>query len=118
MSFRFNWGIALLAVLMLTVAVGAWQNAVAEDVVHAVSGVVKSVDHDTKTVVVKTADGTEQTFKYTGKTTVEGTKDAGKGVGKASADTYLEAKKGAKVTVHYTEKGAEKTAVGVKDAVD
>jgi len=39
-------------------------------------------------------------------------------VEKGSAETYLAAKKGAKITVHYTEKGGEKTAVGVKDAVD
>jgi hypothetical protein len=39
---------------------------------------VKKVDKKTKTVVIKTGDGTEHTIKYTEKTTVEGTKDAGK----------------------------------------
>jgi hypothetical protein len=39
-------------------------------------------------------------------------------VAKGSAEAYLVAKKGSKITVHYTEKGAEKTASGVKDAVD
>ena len=40
----------------------------------------------------------------------------GKGIDDAGVDTYMGAKKGAKVTVKYTEKGGEKTAVGVKDA--
>jgi hypothetical protein len=75
-----------------------------EDLVHIVSGVVKHVDKDTKTVVVKADDGTEHTIKWTGKTTWEGTKDAGKGI-----------KDGSHLTVKYTEKAGEKTAVGVKD---
>ena len=106
----------LLGVLVILVAAMAWQGAIAQDVVHDVTGVVKKVDKGTKTVVVKTADGTEHTIKYTETTTVEGSKDAGKGVEKGSAETYLVAKKGAKITVHYTEKGAEKIAVGLKDA--
>jgi hypothetical protein len=76
-----------------------------DDVVHIVKGIVKSVDKDTKTMVVKAADGTEHTIKWTDKTTVEGAKDIGDGV----AD-------GSKVTVKYTEKAGEKTAVGVKAA--
>jgi hypothetical protein len=88
----------------------------AEDVVHAVSGIVKSVDKTSKTMVVKTTDGTEQTIKWTDKTTVEGAKATGKGVADASAATYSGAKEGTKVTVKYTEKGGEKTAVAVKDA--
>jgi hypothetical protein len=108
--------LALLTGLFVLAAGIAWQGAVAEDLVHAVSGVVKSVDKGTKTVVVKTADGTEHTIKYTDKTTVDVGKDTGKGVEKGSVDTYLDAKKGTKVTVKYTEKGGEKTAVGIKDA--
>lgn len=118
MSLRFKWRGALLAVILVLTSAFAWTGAAAQDdVVHIFSGVIKHVDKDTKTVVVKAADGTEQTFKYTGKTTVEGTKDAGKGIDKGSTDAYLDAKTGAKVTVKYTGKGAEKTAVGVKDAV-
>src|SRR5271165_6181007 len=88
----------------------------AEDVVHAVSGIVKSVDKASKTMVVKTANGTEQSIKWTDKTAVEGAKGTAKGVGDASAATYDGAKEGTKVTVKYTEKGGEKTAVAVKDA--
>jgi len=103
--------------LVLTFAI-AWQSACAEDVVHAVSGVVKSIDKGTKTVVVKAADGTEHTIKYTDKTVVKGAKDTGNAVEKGSVDTYMGARVGTQVTVKYTEKAGEKTAVGVKDGAD
>jgi hypothetical protein len=112
-SKHFN---GLLAGLFVLLATTAWQVAVAADVVHAVTGVVKSVDKGTKTMVIKTADGTEHTIKWTEKTTVEGAKGASKGVEKSSVATYDGAKEGSKVTVKYTEKAGEKTAVGVKDA--
>jgi hypothetical protein len=118
MSLRFNVRGALLATLLAITSMFVGSAVAQDDVVHIMSGVVKHVDKGTKTVVIKAADGTEHTFKYTEKTTVEGTKDAGKGVEKGSTDAYLAGKKGAKVTVKYTEKGADKTAVGVKDAVD
>ena len=76
-----------------------------EDVVHILSGVVKHVDRSTKKVVVRADDGTEHVVKWTGKTSWEGTRDAGKGI-----------KEGSQVTVKYTEKAGEKTAVGIKDA--
>lgn len=85
------------------VAATAWQVATADEFTHEISGFVKHVDKGTKTMVVKAADGSEHTIKWTGKTTWEGSKDAGKGV-----------EEGAKVSVKYTEKGGEKTAVGVK----
>jgi hypothetical protein len=134
-SKRFR--LVLASFIALVVAIGV-QSATGEDVAHAVSGVVKSVDKDSKTFVVKASDGTEHTFKWTEKTTVKGAKDTGKGVAegsedaakgtakasedaakgteKASVETYLGAKKGSVVTVKYTEKAGEKTAVGIKDA--
>ena len=36
---------------------------VAQDLVSIIHGTVKKVDHATKTIVVKTADGTEHTIK-------------------------------------------------------
>jgi hypothetical protein len=106
MSFRSKLRVAVLAAVAVVLMAGAWQRASAdEDVVHMVKGVVKSVDKDSKTMVVKTADGTEQTIKWTDKTTMEGGKDVGEGVAE-----------GAKVSVKYTEKAGEKTAVGVKAA--
>jgi hypothetical protein len=49
--------------------------------------------------VVKTADGTEKTFEYTG----NAAKDMGKAVGAGT-------EKGAKVTVYYTEETGKKIA--------
>ena len=105
MKISLRWGTCLSLVLGLMLASAALQSASAQDdLVHIVKGVVKSVDKGTKTMVVKTGDGTEHTIKWTDQTTMEGMKDTGKGV-----------EKGTKVSVKYTEKGGEKTAVGVKD---
>jgi hypothetical protein len=61
--------VTLLVVLFVLAAGITVQSAVADDdLVHVFSGVVKSVDKTTKTVVVKSADGTEHTIKYTDKT--------------------------------------------------
>jgi hypothetical protein len=106
----------LLASLLVLVLAVAWQGTLAEDVVHAVSGIVKSVDKGTKTMVVKTSDGTEHTIKWTDQTTVKGVDAPGKGVAAGSVDTYDGLKEGAKVSVKYTEKGGEKTTVAIKDA--
>jgi len=116
MSFQAKWRSALVISLFVLIISIAWQSVVAEDVVHAVSGIVKSVDKTTKTMVVKTSDGTEHTIKWTDKTTVEGAKATGKGVADAGTATYEGAKEGTKVTVKYTEKGGEKTAVAIKEA--
>lgn len=72
---------------------------------HAVAGDLEKVSADGKTITVKTADGTEKVFKVTGKTTVDGAKD-----------TALATKEGTHVVVHYTKKGTEETATGIKDA--
>ena len=72
-------------------------------------GDIERVDEDTKTVVVKSADGTEHAFKYTGDTTVHGIEGAAKA-------TDLGAKKGTHVAIHYTGKGTEKTADAIEDA--
>jgi hypothetical protein len=62
-------------------------------------GTITKIDEGTKTVVVKTADGTEKTFEYTG----DAGKDVGKGVGKGT-------EKSAKVTVYYTDEAGKKIA--------
>ena len=104
MSFSIKKRIALMC-LSTFFAVAAWQAvAVGQDAVHRISGFVKHVDHDAKTMVVKTADGTEHTIKWTGDTAWEGTKDSGEGL-----------KEGSQISVKYTEKAGEKTATGVKD---
>jgi hypothetical protein len=78
----------------------------ADDVASAVVVSVKSVDHAGKVVVVKTKDGTEQTFHYTAKTVVHGAKDVGAG----SKDAFESVKEGDDIVVHYTVKGTVKTA--------
>lgn len=116
MSFRWKrFNVLFTGLVALAITIGV-QCSFAQGVAHAISGVVKSVDKGTKTFIVKTADGTEHTIKWTDNTAVKGAKDAGKGVEKGSADTYMAGKEGAKVSVKYTEEGGEKTAVGIKDA--
>jgi len=55
-----------LLLLLVTLALGA------EDAVTAIHGTITKVDRAAKTVVVKTADGTEHTLHFAGKTTVRG----------------------------------------------
>ena len=70
------------------------------------AGSVKTVDKATKTVVVKATDGTEHTFHFIGKTASHGAEATAAG----SKDAFLSMKEGDAVVVHYTEKGAVKTA--------
>jgi hypothetical protein len=97
--------IAIALGLCASVALAVSTPLFAEDVAHMVSGVVKHIDKDSKTMVVKTADGTEHTIKWTDQTSWQGVKDMDKDV-----------TEGTKVSVKYTEKAGEKTAVGVKKA--
>ena len=87
----------LAACLMLAAVVCA-----AQDPFHFIHGTVEKVDSATKTVVVKTADGTEHTVKFTVDTTVKGTKDGFDGI-----------KKGTEVVAHTTGKGVDETAIDV-----
>ena len=112
MLFRSKRLNGLLSVLFVLATTIAWQSASAEDVVHAVSGVVKSFDKDAKTVVVKTADGTEHTIKYSDKTSIR----VGKQIEHGGADAWLGTKEGERVTVRYTSRAGKETAIGVKDA--
>jgi hypothetical protein len=90
----------------LVLALFACAAFAADDVASAVVATVKTVDKGTKTVVVKTADGTEHTFHFLGKTIAHGAKATARG----SKDAFEGMKEGDEVVVHYTVKGAEKTA--------
>jgi hypothetical protein len=100
------WTLALGIALALAV------NA-ADDVTTAVRGVVTKVDKTTKTVTVKSADGTEHSVKIAGKVIVHGTTEGWDGL-----------KEGSEVAIHSTEKGGKNTGVeidkigkeGMKDA--
>jgi hypothetical protein len=71
--------------------------------VHTTEGTVEDVGKGTKTVAVKTADGTKEAFDVSEHATV----DTGKAVGRYSA---VGAKKGEHVTVYYTEEAGKKIA--------
>lgn len=94
------------SLILLLLSSFAWA---AEDVVSAVHGTITKVDSATKSIVVKTKDGTESTIKFAGKTTVHGVKDSEMG----AKDTFHGLKEGSEVVAHYTAKGTEKTAVEV-----
>jgi hypothetical protein len=74
----------------------------AQDVVSFVHGTVKKVDKATKTVVVKSADGTEHTIKVTGDTTIKGTEDGFDGL-----------KEGTEVVARTTGKGLDETGTAI-----
>jgi hypothetical protein len=101
---KSNWKVALVCFIALFGLVAVQTLSAEGGLVHMVSGVVKHADKDSKTMVVKATDGTEHTIKWTGDTTWEGAQESGKGI-----------KEGSQVTVEYSEKAGEKTAVGVKD---
>lgn len=83
------------------------------DLVHIVSGVVDHVDNATKTVVVKTADGTKEAYHYTDKTTVHAADAVGHDTKDATVDTAHGLESGSHVLVHYTGEGTDKTASGI-----
>ena len=93
---------SLMLALMLVATVYA-----ADDVVSAVHGTIEKVDSASKTVVIKTSDGTEHTVHFVAKTTVHGA-DA---TAKAGADSWHGLKEGTEVVAHYTTRGTEDTAV-------
>ena len=90
----------LIALFIGTAAYGA------DDVVSAVDGSVEHVDAAGKTITVKTADGTEHTFRIVGRTTVHGA-EATPGLTK---DALQDMKEGSHVVVHYSKRGTEETA--------
>ena len=95
----------LLLIVAMTVAVPVLA------LQRATEGVITRVDSAAKKIVVKTADGTEEVFKFTGKTAMH----AATAVKTGAVDSYLVGKEGTPVVVHYTEEGANKTALAVDD---
>jgi hypothetical protein len=82
---------------MLTMGV-----CVAQDLVNVILGTIEKVDSTTKTIIVKTADGTEHTIKLTDATTVKGTKDGFNGL-----------REGTQIVARTTGKGADEIAMEV-----
>ena len=95
-------------VIVHTVGEGADKTAhsvewVGDKTVHTTEGTVEDVGKGAKTVAVKSADGSKETFKVADHAVV----DSGKGVARYSAKG---AKKGEHVTVYYTEEAGKKIA--------
>ncbi len=72
---------------------------VGKDGIKSMDGAITHIDRAGKTIAVKTADGTEETFKLSG----HAADDAGKDIAKGT-------EKSARVTVYYTEEAGKKTA--------
>ena len=75
--------------------------AVGDKTVHATEGTVEDVGKGSKTVAVRTADGTKETFVVADHAVVT----SSKGVAHYTAEG---AKKGEHVTVYYTEEAGKK----------
>ena len=79
----------------------------ADEAVSAVHGTITKLDRGAKTVVVKTADGTEHTLHFAEKTTVHGADATAEG----AKESFHGLKEGTEVVAHYTKRGGEDTAV-------
>jgi hypothetical protein len=78
---------------------------IGDDGLKTTDGTVSHIDRGAKTIAVKTADGSEQTFHLTDRAAKDTGKDIAEGTDKS-----------AKVTVYYTEKAGTKTAHFIKEA--
>lgn len=81
----------------------------AQDVVSAVHGTITKLDSSSKTMVVKTKDGTEHTLHFTENTAVEGADKTAAG----AKESFKGLSEGSEVVAHYTAHGAEKSATEV-----
>lgn len=95
-------------VIVHTVGEGADKTAhsvewVGDKTVHTTEGTVQDVAEGSKTIAVKTADGTKQTFVVADHAVVNSGKDI-------SIYSVRGAKKGEHVTVYYTEEAGKKVA--------
>ena len=81
-----------------------------EDVVSAAHGTITKLDSATKTLVVKTKDGTEHIVHFTEKTVVTGADKTAAG----AKDAFKGLSEGSEVVVHYTTKGTEESATEVE----
>jgi hypothetical protein len=84
-----------------------------EEAPTGIHGTITKIDRKTKTIVIKTGEGTEHSLKFVGKTVVHGSEDVAKGTEVGAKDTWHGLKEGSEVVAQYTEKGAVKTAVEV-----
>lgn len=100
-----------ITLLILTFGLFAFAD---EDAVTAIHGTVTKVDKGTKTVAIKTADGTEHAVHWSKETSVHGAKE----VGVAGKDSWHGVKEGSEVVAHYTKRGSEDTALEIDKVGD
>lgn len=91
---------------MILLAALSWPVLAVERRHGVVVGEIHKLDAASKTVVVKTADGTSHTFRFLGRTAVHGVRDIPAG----AKDSFHGLKEGSQVAVHYTAKGSEEAA--------
>jgi hypothetical protein len=91
---------------MLMAMALCWSAQAVEERHGILVGEVVKMDDATKTVVVKTGDGTEHTLHFVKETAVHGEE----GTAAGSEDAFHGLKDGSQVAVHYTAKGTEETA--------
>jgi hypothetical protein len=94
--------------IILTLSLVAFSYA-AEDVVSAAHGTIEKIDSATKTIAVKTKDGTEHSLRLLDSTAVHGAKTSAE----VSKDSWHGLTKGTEVVAHYTKHGSEDTAVEI-----
>jgi len=93
----------VLALMLATAVCGA------QDVVSAVHGTIDKIDSGTKTVVVKTDDGTRRSLHLVDRTAVHGADLSAA----ASKDSWHGLSEGGEVVAHYTKRGSEDTALEI-----
>jgi hypothetical protein len=99
-----------LLLILAFAALSALSARAADDVVTAVHGTITKLDSGTKTMAVKTKDGTIHTVHFVDKTAVSGADKTAAG----AKDAFKGLSEGSEVVVHYSEKGGEKTATEVE----
>jgi hypothetical protein len=92
-----------LSALLLSVAHAA------DDVSAAIHGTITKLDSATKTMMIRTKDGTVDTIHFVDKTAVWGADKTAAG----AKDSFKGLSEGSEVVVHYTAKGSENTATEV-----
>jgi hypothetical protein len=77
---------------------------VGKDGIKSVDGTITHIDQAAKTMAVKTADGTEHTFRLSEHATADAGKDIAKGTEKTTRVTVYYTEEAGKKTVHFFEK--------------
>jgi hypothetical protein len=80
-----------------------------EYLVSAVHGRITKIDSASKTIVVRTADGTEHSLRFLDKTAVHGARTGAEG----GNDSWRGLKEGTEVIAHCTKRGGEDTALEI-----